>query len=99
MFPGVNTRPFPHQSGIYIPIALPFSTYLCSTAHPEPQFPEGTAVQSCEEHAEVYDGLAVQVFTDTLVQDKISRLKTQGAGKFGMLTAERSAEGSKSPVK
>ena len=41
----------------------------------------------------------MQVLTDALVPAKISRLKTQGAGKFGMLTGNRSAEGSKIPVK
>ena len=41
----------------------------------------------------------MQVLTATLAQAKMSRLKTQRAGKFGMLTAERSAEGSESPVK
>ena len=88
----------PPVSYMYSPCAL-FSTYLCSTAHPEPHFPQGTAVRSCEEHAQVYEGLAVQVLTDAVVPAKISRLKTQGAGKFGMLTGERSAEGSESPVK
>ncbi|KAM6033126.1 LOW QUALITY PROTEIN: acrosin-like, partial [Theristicus caerulescens] len=47
-----------------------------------------TAVRSCEEQSQVYEGLAVQVLTDSLAQAKMSRLKTQGAGKFGMLTAE-----------
>lgn len=81
-FPSVDTRPFPHQARIYIPIVLPFSTYLCSTAHPEAHFPQGTAVRSCEEHAQVSEGLAVQVLTDTLGQAKISHLETQGAGKL-----------------
>ena len=98
MFPGVDTQLFPHQSHIYIPFVLPSSTYLCSTAHPEPHFPQGTALRSCEEHAQVSDGLMVKELTDTLVQAKISLLETQGAWKFGMLTAESSAEGSESPV-
>ena len=78
MFPGVDTQLFPHQSHIYIPFVLPSSTYLCSTAHPEPHFPQGAALWSCEEHAQVYEGWAVQVLTNTLVQAKISLLETQG---------------------
>jgi len=67
---------FSHSASYTYCHCAAFSPYLCSAAHPEPHFPQGAAGRSCEQHTQVREGSAVQVLTDTLVQAKISHLKS-----------------------